>query len=114
MVDIKYFGIRNTEFDSSVLLSQATDPCLSIINQGEFVENPDKIYSTWTISDIDGRDKWTEECDSCIASVVLGLSVTGQRLALLAHIGPGSYYNGSDFRKSYPDLLSDFARETLN
>jgi hypothetical protein len=114
MAEIIFLGTSDTTFNPQVLRnSPDTKLCDLIRRRGKFVEDPDNTPFRWTRSGIHGQNKWTENADGCLVSVVLGETAEGINLGILAHLTPAARRVDS-FLADYPSLLSTLKRRSPN
>lgn len=89
------------------------DEVIKIITWGEIIENPDTIPGSWARSSVNGSDKWTEGCHTCISGVVLGQTPFYEQVSLLVHLNLGAVNEKKDlFRVKYPNLLLELGKQT--
>lgn len=114
MFELKYLKIPKGDCPPSYFGEQIDE----IKRNGEYVEDPDKVNATYTISEINSRDKWTEHAVFCIVSLLQGQNINSSRVSLLAHATPAAFNrcnneDTTDFIEKYADMLRDFATKTI-
>ncbi len=123
MIEVKYSFIGNIESREHFIQAVEQIPeCSAIRLNGECVRDPSDTIFSYTKSQIDGSDKWTEETERCIIPILSGKARNGDALSYMLHISPAAFdtYHYSPFRdislgelkKEYARLLSEFAEKT--
>lgn len=116
MIEIRYFGIQDREFHFRKLDSPLTWDALGIRELGQQVGDPDTVLQPYLDSGVNTLDKWTEDCERCLAILACGQSSGREReiLSVLVHAAPMAFNHHRDkFMADYRRLLLQLGRGTI-
>ncbi len=98
-------GIRLVETDISPNAKE-------ILGEGD-LQNI-RFSGTYSLSDCNALDKYTLDCQRCIATILTGTDKSGQQVSELAHISPYIFNGPRDsFREAYTTILRNFRKNTV-